>query len=146
MLRSLFCLCVVFVCLFIYVLPLGIQLSRGEGCHIGINLNFTYINITHDEHTVRNNTSCSTGDSGMHQLFFIITMYVFYLIINRLQSVTKTKEQPQTDDVEKFRFKYIMFCTTERKEMCKSLGSAEKTCKILQVTRMKCLLIIIEIS
>lgn len=50
----------------------------------------------------------------------------------RLQSVTKTKDQPQTDDIEKFRFKYIMFCTTERKEMCKSLGSAEKTCKILQ--------------
>lgn len=50
----------------------------------------------------------------------------------RLQSVTKTKEQPQTDDVEKFRVKYITFCTTERREMCKLLESAEKTCKILQ--------------
>lgn len=50
----------------------------------------------------------------------------------RLQSVTKTKEQPQTDDVEKFRVKYITFCTIERKEMCKLLESAEKPCKILQ--------------
>ena len=127
-------------------MPLEIQLSRREGCHIGINVNFKYFNVTHDEHTFRNNISCSKGDSGMHQFIFIITMYVFYLIINRLQTVTKTKEQPQTDDLEKFRVKYITFCIIERKEMCKLLESAEKTCKILQVTRMKCLLIIIKIS
>ncbi|XP_071126448.1 uncharacterized protein [Mytilus edulis] len=50
----------------------------------------------------------------------------------RLQSVTKSKEQPKADDRLQFREKYIMFCATERKHMCELLGSAEKTCEILK--------------
>ncbi|CAC5422727.1 unnamed protein product [Mytilus coruscus] len=54
-------------------------------------------------------------------------------IRKRLQSVTKSKEQPKVDDRVKFREKYIMFCATERKHMCELLGSAEQTCEILKV-------------
>lgn len=53
-------------------------------------------------------------------------------IRKRLQSVTKSKEQPKVDDRVKFREKYIMFCATERKHMCELLGSAEQTCEILK--------------
>ena len=48
-------------------------------------------------------------------------------------AVTKTKEQPESDEKGKFRNKYIIFCTYERKNMCELLGSADKTCTLLKV-------------
>lgn len=50
----------------------------------------------------------------------------------RLKTVTQTTEDPKTNEREKFKDKYIMFCISERKEMSKLLHNGEKICNILK--------------